>query len=418
MILAAQSLFGVFALAGLAWLLGEDRRRARLAPALAGIALQFALAALLLWLPGARLGFAWIADGVLAVQAATRAGTSLVFGFLGGGPLPYAETAPGATFTLAFQALPIVLVFSALAALLFHWGVLPAVVRAFSRLLGRVLGIGGAVSVATAANIFVGMVEAPLLIRPYLLRMGRAELFMVMVGGMATIAGTVFGLYGAILAPSMPDAFGHLLVASVISAPAAITVARLMIPDTGPPTSGELAAGGADSGAFEAVVRGTADGVVLLLHIVAMLIVMVALVALANQMAGLLPDLAGRPITLERAAGWLFAPLAWLMGIPWGEAMLAGELLGIKTVLNEFLAYLRLAAVPADALSERSRRILVYALCGFANFASLGIMVGGLVAIAPDRRRDIVGLGFRSVLAGLFATCMTGAVVGVLTWGG
>ncbi len=414
--LAAQSLLGVFVIAALAWVLGENRRQARLLPALAGIAVQVGLAAVLLRLPGARHAFAWIADGVLAIQAATRAGTALVFGFLGGGPLPYAETAPGATFTLAFQALPLVLVFSALSALLFHWGVLPAIVRALSRLLGRTLGIGGAVSVATAANIFVGMVEAPLLIRPYLLRMTRAELFMVMVGGMATIAGTVFGLYGAILAPTMPDAFGHLLVASVISAPAAITVARLMVPESGPPTPGELDLDGGASSGFEAVVRGTADGVVLLLHIVAMLIVMVALVALANQAVGLLPEMGGAPLSLERVAGWAFTPVAWLMGIPWAEATLAGELLGVKTILNEFLAYLRLAAVPAEALSDRSRLILVYALCGFANFASLGIMVGGLSTIAPERRSDIVALGFRSIVAGTLATCMTGAVVGMLTW--
>ena len=416
MMLAAQSLLGVFALAGLAWLLGEDRRQVRLRPALAGILLQFALAALLLRLPGARLLFAWIADGVLAVQAATRAGTTLVFGFLGGGPLPYQETVAGGTFTLAFQALPIVLVFSALSALLFHWGVIPAVVRALSRALGRVLGIGGAVSVSTAANIFVGMVEAPLLVRPYLARMSRSELFMVMVGGMASIAGTVFGLYGAILAPAMPEAFGHLLVASVVSAPAAITVARLMVPDQGPPTAGDLDGVERASGGFEALVRGTADGVGLLLHIVAMLIVMVALVALANQAAGLLPAVGGAPLSLERVAGWAFAPVAWLMGIPWAEAMTAGQLIGIKTILNEFLAYLRLAALPDETLSPRSRLILVYALCGFANFASLGIMVGGLVAMAPGRRADIVGLGFRSILAGTLATCMTGAVVGALTW--
>ncbi|BBK34955.1 nucleoside:proton symporter [Allostella sp. ATCC 35155] len=411
----AQSLLGVFLLAGLAWLLGENRRQARLRPALAGIALQFVLAALLLSVPGTRSVFGWIADGVLAIQAATRAGTTLVFGFLGGGPLPYQETAAGASFTLAFQALPIVLVFSALSALLFHWGVIPWVVRILSRALGRTLGIGGAVSVSIAANIFAGMVEASLLVRPYLERMSRAELFMLMVGGMASIAGTMFGLYGAILAPTMGDAFGHLLVASVVSAPAAITVARLMVPDTDPATAGGIAGIERASSGFEALVRGTADGVTLLLHIVAMLIVMVAVVALANQILGLVPDIGGRPLSLERVAGWAFAPVAWLMGIPWAEAVPAGELLGIKTILNEFLAYLRLVAEPADALSERSRRILVYALCGFANFASLGIMVGGLTAMAPGRRAEIVGLGLRSILAGTLATCMTGAVVGVLT---
>ncbi|MGE0714124.1 MAG: NupC/NupG family nucleoside CNT transporter [Alphaproteobacteria bacterium] len=413
---ALQSLAGVFLLAALAWALGENRRQARLRPALAGIAAQFVVAALLLWLPGGRLAFGWLADGVGAIQAATRAGTALVFGFVGGGPLPYAETTPGASFVLAFQALPIVLVFSALSALLFHWRILPAVVRGFSWLLGRALGLGGAVALSTAANVFVGMVEAPLLIRPYLARMTRAELFMVMVGGMATIAGTVFGLYAAILAPVQPDVVGHLLVASLVSAPAAITVARLMVPETGPPTAGDISFGSDSASGFEAVVRGTADGVALLLNIVAMLIVMVALVALANAAAGLLPEVGGRPLSLERVAGWAFAPLAWAMGIPWAEAGTAGALLGVKTIVNELVAYLQLAAVPAEALSARSRLIMVYALCGFANFASLGIMIAGLAAMAPGRRAELVGLGLRSVVAGTLATCMTGAVVGVLVW--
>ncbi|MCC7276618.1 MAG: nucleoside:proton symporter [Alphaproteobacteria bacterium] len=413
---AAQSLLGVFALALLAWALGENRRRARLLPALAGIAVQFALAGLLLGVPGARRVFAWLADAVVAIQAATGAGTALVFGYLGGAPPPYAATGPGSSFVLAFQALPIVLVFSALSALLFHWRVLPWLVRGFSRLLGRVLGLGGAVAVSTAANVFVGMVEAPLLIRPYLARLTRAELFMVMVGGMATIAGTVFGLYAAILAPTLPEVVGHLLVASIISAPAAITVARLMVPEDGPPTPGDIALDGDASSSFEAVVRGTVEGVTLLLHIVAMLIVMVALVALANQAAALLPGVAGAPLSMERVAGWLFAPLAWLMGIPAAEAATAGSLLGVKTVLNELLAYLQLAALPADALSSRSRLILVYALCGFANFGSLGIMIGGMSAMAPQRRAELVGLGMRSIAAGTLATCMTGAVVGVLVW--
>ncbi|MGE0723089.1 MAG: NupC/NupG family nucleoside CNT transporter [Alphaproteobacteria bacterium] len=416
MILAAQSLLGLFALAFIAWLLGENRRAARIGPALLGIAIQVALAAFFLWWPGSERMFDGIADAVAAVQKATRAGTALVFGYLGGAPLPFAETGPGTSFTLAFQALPIVLLFSALSALLFHWRVLPLVVRGFSWLLGRSMGLGGAVSVSTAANVFIGMVEAPLLVRPYLAALTRAELFIVMVGGMATIAGTVFGLYAAMLAPTLPEAAGHLLVASIISAPASIVVARLMVPETQPPTPGEVPMLPDAESAFEAVVRGTADGALLLINILATLVVMVALVALANQIVGLLPAVAGAPLTLERVAGWIGAPIAWLMGIPWAEAGVAGGLLGVKTVINEFLAYLQLAAVPPEALSPRSRLILLYGLCGFANFGGLGIMIGGLAAMVPERRKELVGLGLRSMIAGLLASCMTGAVIGVLTW--
>lgn len=418
MTLAAQSLLGLFALALIAWALGENRRAARIVPALVGIVVQIVLAALLLWLPGSQRMFDWIGDAVGSIQKATRAGTGLVFGYLGGAPLPFAETGPGTSFTLAFQALPIVLLFSALSALLFHWRILPLVVRGFSWLLGRALGLGGAVSVSTAANVFIGMVEAPLLVRPYLAALTRAELFIVMVGGMATIAGTVFGLYAAMLAPTLPEAAGHLLVASIISAPAAVVVARLMVPETAPPTPGEVPMLADSESAFEAVVRGTADGILLLLNIVATLVVMVALVSLANQTLGLFPDLFGAPLTLERVAGWVCAPLAWLMGIPWAEAGVAGGLIGVKTVLNEFLAYIQLAAVPPEALSARSRLILLYGLCGFANFGGLGIMIGGMAAMVPERRRELVALGFKSMIAGTLASCMTGAVIGVLTWSG
>ncbi|MEW5774254.1 MAG: nucleoside transporter C-terminal domain-containing protein [Thermodesulfobacteriota bacterium] len=409
-----QSLLGVAVLTALAWVLSEDRKRPGWRIVAAGLGLQFAVALILLKLSGARACFLGLNALVQALDAATTAGTSFVFGYLGGGPLPFAEPFPGASFILAFKALPLVLVVSALSSLLFYWRVIPVVVRGISWGLQKALGIGGAVAVAVAANVFVGMVEAPLLVRPYLARMGRGELFMVMTSGMATIAGTMMALYATVLSPVIPDAVGHILTASLISAPAAVMVAALLVPAEGEPTGGGLAPESSASSAMDAVTRGALDGLTLLLNIVALLIVLVALVALANMGLALLPDAGDAPLTLQRMLGWLMAPVCWLMGVPWSEAAIAGGLMGEKTILNEFIAYLDLARLPAGALSERSRLIMTYAMCGFANLGSLGIMLGGLCAMAPQRRPEIVGLGLKSILSGTLATCLTGAVAGVL----
>ena len=339
-----------------------------------------------------------------------------MFGYLGGGPLPFEETSPGASFIFAFRALPLILVMSALSALLFYWRILPRIVGAFSWALQKTLSLGGAVGVGVAANVFVGMVEAPLLIKPYLAKISRSELFMIMTCGMATIAGTVMVLYASILSPVVPDALGHLLTASIISAPAAVLVARLMLPETEATTDGSVAMEDLPDSAMEAITRGTLDGVTLLINVIAMLVVLVALVHLVNLALGaFLPDMTGAPITLQRLLGYALAPVAWLMGIPWTEALTGGGLLGVKIVLNEFLAFLELVALPEGSLSPRSMLIMTYALTGFANFASLGIMTGGLVTIAPERRTEIVALGLRSIVAGTIATCMTGAIVGMLT---
>ena len=412
--MAWQSLFGFLTLAALAWAASEERRAVKFRLVAAGLLLQVGLAALLLRLPPSKELFLALNRGILALEEATAAGTSFVFGYLGGGTLPFEVSNPAGTFVLAFRALPLVLVMSALSALLFHWRVLPLLVRGFSRALERSLGVGGAVGLSAAANVFVGMVEAPLLVRPYLRQMGRGELFAVMTCGMATIAGTVLALYASILKDVIPDVVGHILTASLISAPAAITVAHLMVPEGGEPTHGELGEATSYGSSMDAVTRGTADGVGLLLNIVAMLVVLVALVSLVNQALGLLPDLGGAPLSLQRILGVAMAPVTWLMGVPWAEAQTAGTLMGTKTILNELLAYLDLAALPPDALSPRSRLILTYALCGFANFGSLGIMIGGLGAMVPERRAEIVSLGLKSIVSGTLATCMTGAVVGML----
>ena len=408
-----HSVSGLGALLALGWLLSEDRSRVPWRQVGAGIVLMVLLAAVLLKVAPVREALFSLNDALGALERATQAGTRFVFGFLAGGPAPYAEANPAASFVLAFRALPLVLVVSALSALLFYWRILPVIVTAFSKLLEKTMGLGGAVGLSAAANVFVGMVEAPLVIKPYLARLTRTELFITMVCGMATIAGTVMALYGVILAPVVPDAIGHILVASIVSTPAAIVIAALMVPGAMASDAGDAGIPRTDSSAMDAVTRGTLEGVELLINIVAMLIVLVALVALANSLLGLLPDWESAPITLQRFFGWLFSPLAWAAGVPWSEAQAAGQLLGTKTILNEFVAYLDMAQMPASELSPRSKLLMTYALCGFANFGSLGIMIGGMGTMVPERRREIVELGMKSIVAGTLATCMTAATVGV-----
>jgi CNT family concentrative nucleoside transporter len=409
-----QSVAGILAFAGLAWLLSENRRRVNLKRVCVGVALQLVLAVVLLHVPLAREVFTLLNRMVLSLQEATTAGTTFVFGFLGGGELPFAEKYPGSSFILAFQALPIVLVMSALSSLLFYWKVLPVVVRAFSWCLRKTMGVGGAEGLANSVNVFVGMVEAPLFIRPYLDRMTRSEIFSVMTCGMANIAGTVMALYASILGSRLPNAMGHILVASLLSLPASITIARIMIPETGETTAGEMTAPETATSSMDAVTQGTLEGVHLLVNIIGMLIVLVALVTLVNLIFGLLPDVAGSPLSLQRIVGLVMAPVCWLMGVPWSEALAAGTLMGTKTVLNELIAYVDMSRLPAGTLSPRSFLIMTYALCGFANPGSMGIMIGGMSTMAPGRRNEIVELGLRSIVSGTLTSCMIGSVVGVI----
>jgi CNT family concentrative nucleoside transporter len=409
-----HQLAGLAGLILLCWLASEDRRAIAWRPVVVGLLLGFALALVMLKLPPVQHALDRVNDAANQLSAATTVGTSFVFGFLGGAPLPFVETVPGSSFVLATRALPLVLVVAALSALLFHWRVLPAIVKGFAWLLQRTMGVGGAVGVSAAANVFVGMVEAPLVVRPYLARMSRGELFIVMNCGMATIAGTVLVLYATVLAPSVPGALSHLLVASFAATPVAIAVAALMVP--GPLSDdARIDLPREDPNSVAAVTRGTQEGLQLLLSIVAMLLVFVALVALANSVLGLLPELGGAPITLERVFGWIFAPLAWLIGVPWNEAGTAGALLGKKTVLNELLAYLDMARLGDEALAPRSRLLLTYAMCGFANLGSLGILLGGMGAMLPEQRRgELAELGVKSIAAGLLATCITAGLVGLI----
>ncbi len=412
---------GELALLLLAWLLSEDRRQIPWRTVIAGVVLQVALAMLLLGFPPAVAVVMLANRAAHALQRATEAGTGFVFGYLGGAPLPFTETTPGASFILAFKALPLVLVISALASLLFHWGVMQRVTGAFAWLLRRWMGLGGALALGAAVHIFVGMVEAPLLVRPYLARMQRGELFALMTCGMAGVAGTVMVIYAEFLAQVIPDALGQILIASVISTPAGLAVAALMVP-FGPADASEerLTLEHAPVGSIDALVKGTADGIPVLVGIVATLVVTIAMVTLVNTGLGLLPHWGGQwggggeALTLQRILGWGFRPVMWLIGIPWDEAGAASTLMSTKTVLNEFIAYLNFARLPVDAFTPRTRLILTYALCGFANFGSAGIMIGGIGMMIPDRRAEVAQLGMRSIVSGTLATCMSGAVAGAI----
>ncbi len=409
-----QSVLGLVVFVALAWGLSENRRAVSWRLVFTGLGLQLVLGIILLKGPLVREAFLALNQIILALEQSTRAGTSFVFGYIGGGNLPFELKYPQNSFIFAFQALPLILLMSALSSVLFYWKILPLVVRGFAWCLQRTMRVGGTEGLGVAANIFVGMVEAPLFIRPYLKAMTRSEIFTLMTCGMATIAGTVMVLYASILSGVVPDAMGHILTASIISAPAAIMMAKIMVPETRPLTSGVLTAPEPAASTMDALTKGTLQGVTLLINVVAMLLVLLACVSLINLLLGFGPQVVGEPLSLQRLLGWLMAPVTFLMGIPTAEAAAAGSLMGTKTMLNELIAYIDLSRLPEDSLSSRSRLIMTYAMCGFANPGSLGIMIGGMGTMAPERREEIVSLGIRSIIAGTLATCMTGAVVGLI----
>ena len=409
-----QGLAALAVLLTIAFALSEDRRAIPLRVVIGGVALQIVLALLFIKFPPAVAAIVKLTHGVEALQRATDAGTALVFGFLGGAPLPYAETKQGASYILAFRAFPMVLTISALATLMFYLGLMQKIVAAFAFLLRRALGVGGPLGVGAATHIFVGMVEAPLIVRPYLTTMSRGELFALMSCGMAGIAGTVMAIYGAILSNAVPGALPNIISAAIISTPAALALSALMIPFTPDESSTGIKIADPPANAFEAIVRGTMDGVKIFAGIVALMIVLVALVHLADAALSLLPDVSGKPVSIRAGFALLFRPLVWLIGVPWPESEAAAMLMATKTALNEFVAYLDLAALPEGALSPHSKLIMTYALCGFANFGSLGIMIGGMTTMAPERRHDIVTLAPRSLISGTLATLMSGAVVGMV----
>ncbi|MFN3959674.1 MAG: NupC/NupG family nucleoside CNT transporter [Parvularculaceae bacterium] len=414
----AQSAIGLVAFTFIAWVFSAKKLRFPLLTVFWTIAAQIAIAALLLYVPPARAALASLQVVVDALAAATRAGTSFVFGYLGGAEAPFAVEKPGAMFNFAFGALPLVIFFSGLSALLWHWGVLKVFVKGMAFFLERVFRVGGAVALSSAANTFLGQTEAPLLIRPFLSKVTRAELFIIITGGFATVAGSVMAVYATILSEVDPSILGHIIVASIISVPAAILMAQVIMPEEKgvTPTPASAADDFKYASSMDAFVRGVTDGLGLYLNIIASLIAFTAFAALINIILSAAPDVAGAPLTLERLLGWVFAPVMWLAGVPWSEAFNAGSLMGIKTAVNELVAYVELAKQGPDAFSERSFLIVVYSLCGFANFASLGIVVGGFTALAPDRRQDVIELAPRALISGTLATLMTGAVIGLI-WG-
>ncbi|MDP3491104.1 MAG: nucleoside transporter C-terminal domain-containing protein [Phenylobacterium sp.] len=412
----AQSLLGLGLILVVCWALSEDRSRFPWRLALGAVAVQVMLVLGLFGLPGARSVVRAINAGVDGLAAATAQGTQFVFGYMAGGAQPYPVTDPGALFVFAFQVLPLILVISALSALLWHWKILKWITQGFGFIFQKTMGLGGASALAVAVNIFLGMIESPIVIRAYLDKLTRSEVFLMIVVGLATVAGSTMVAYATILRDVLPNAAAHVLVASIVSAPAGVLLARIMVPE-------KKGQGGyfADYGSLlkydssiDAISKGTMDGLTVALNISAILIVFVSFVAIGNGLLTIFPDVLGAPLTIERVLGVVFSPLAWLIGVPWSEAPQAGYLLGVKLMLTEFIAFIQLGGVPAEAMSERTRMIMTYALCGFANIGSVGITVTGMGVLMPERRAEIIGMVWKALLAGFLATCMTAAVVGAM----
>lgn len=410
-----QALLGVVSFMFLAWVMSEARGAVRWRLVLTGLALQFVMALVLIRVPIVGRWLLLLNEVVYAVEAATVAGAGFVFGFLGGGEPPFPVENPGSLYIFAFRVLPQIIVFSVLVAILWYWRVLPTIIRGFGAVLRRLMDLGGAVGTAAAASVFLGMVETPLVIRGFLKSLSRSEMFTMMTCGMSTVAGSIMVLYANVLLDAVPGALGHIVIASMINVIGAVFVSRVMIPPevaaadrVRPPDA--LAYGSL----MDAITRGTGDGLRLAANVAAMVLVLVSLVALVNQMLGVV-SIGDAPLTLERAMGWLFAPVAWLMGIPWSEAFTAGALLGTKLILNELLAYIQLGDLPAGTLSPSSLLIMTYGLCGFANFGSLGILLGGLGTLVPERRDEVLSLGPRTLVSGTLVTCNTAAVVALVS---
>ena len=412
-----QPVIGFFVLLLLGAIFSTNIKKIKIRYLINAIVIQFALAFLLLKWTVITDFFEILSRGVLALTSATDSGVAFVFGYLATGApgAPFEVIDPAGTFIFAFGGLVLVIVVSAFSALLWHWRLIPLIVNGLSYLFKKPLNVGGPVGLSATANVFLGQVEAPLLVRPYLATMTKHELLILMTVGMSTIAGSImatlnlmlFDVYGTSL-------IGHFLTASIISVPAAIMYANMMIP------SEEKTDFPSDHNekmyrsSIDAITEGTRSGLDIFLNIMALLIVVLSLVALVNMSLATLPEFNGQVLSLERMAGWIFAPLAWCMGIPWQESQLAGELLGIKTMTNEFIAYIRLAEIDPSLLSERTRLIMLYALCGFANLSSVGILISGMGAMAPERKDDLISVSGRALVAAVLASCMTGFIVGIL----
>jgi len=414
-LLNLQSLLGLVVIVAVCWAISENRKAFPWRLTIGAILVQAGLVLALFAIPGSQAVLAAVTGAVDGLAVATTEGTKFVFGYLAGGDQPYTVSNQGALFTFAFQVLPLILVISALSALLWHWKILKWITLGFGFLFQKTMGLGGASALAVAANIFLGMIESPIVIRAYLDKLTRSEIFLMMVVGLATVAGSTMVAYATILSPVLPNAAGHVLVASIVSAPAGVLLARIIIPEKegmGGAVADYDSALKYDS-AIDAIVKGTSDGLMVVLNISAVLIVFVALVALVNVMLGgfVVFD---APLTVERMLGWIFAPVAWLIGVEWKDADVAGWLLGVKLTLTEFVAFIDLGKVPAAEMTERTRMLMTYALCGFANIGSVGITVTGLSVLMPERREEVLGMVWKGLFAGFLATLMTAAIVGAM----
>ena len=413
-----QIIIGALTLISLGVMFSDNIKKINIKYLFNAIALQFLLAVLLIKVPLITSFFESLSQGVLALKAATDQGTGFVFGYLAdGAPKPFEVVNPASANIFIFSGLMLIIVVSALAAILWHWKVLPIVIKAISTLFKKPLNIGGPVGLSATANIIFGQVEAPLLIKPYLKKMTRHELLTLMIVGMSTISGGVMVVYTTMLADLYGiSLIGHFLTASIISVPAAIMYANIMMPSNQKTEDeNEIKESGLYKSTLDALTRGTQDGLNITLSIAALLLVLIALVTLVNFALTGLPLIGGEVISLERMAGWVFSPIAWCMGIPWSEAQLGGSLLGVKTILNEFVAYVNLAGIDASDLSEKSRLIMLYALCGFANLSSVGILLSGISAMVPERKDDLISVSGKALVGATLASCFTGLVVGIIS---
>ena len=412
-----QPTIGFFALLFLGAIFSENIKAIKLKYIVSGVLIQLILALLLLRVDLVGSFFEYLSDGVMVLKAANDYGTGFVFGYLADGApnAPFDITNPGGTFIFAFGGLTLIILMSAISALLWHWRIIPVIVNTLSVLFKKPLNVGGPIGLGATANVFLGQVEAPLLVRPYLSSMTRHELLILMTVGMSTIAGSVMVVYTTMLTPIYGfGLIGHFLTASLISVPAGIMFANMMIPSEVKTDFPEGDSSKMYTSTVDALTQGTKNGLEIFLSVIAMLIVVMALVFLVNSILGIFPDINGSQITIERILGFIFAPLAWFMGIPWEESLMAGQLLGVKTALNEFVAYLYLSDSETYNLSDKSRLIMLYALCGFANFSSVGILLSGMSAMIPERRDDLISVTGKALWAALLASCMTGFIVGII----
>ena len=412
----ARALIGIALIYGICWVVSEKRGLFPWRIVIGATVMQFVFALILFWITPVRSVLLQANVLVDGLQNATRAGTGFVFGYVGDNAAAgdLMGSAPPPLFF--FQILPIIIVVAALSAILWHWRILRWITNGFAYIFQRTMGLGGATSLAVSANVFMGMTEAPVLIRPYVKGMTRSELLIMMTAGFATIAGSVLVVYGAFLEGKMANPLPQLLAASLIASPAAVAVALTMIPETTPSSERMKEPDFAYASTMDAFSTGATDGLKIVFNIATMLIAALALLWIVNAGFGMLPDIGGTPLSIERVLGWIFAPLMYMIGIPWEDASQSGSLMGVKTVLTEFVAFIQLAEVPAEAMDPRTRMITAHAICGFANFGSMGILIGGLSIVEPARRDDFMSLAWRTLLAGTLATSLSGAVVGALPY--